>query len=379
MNKKFTLKSKVYFEQQSLQLLKTISGSRALIVTDSIMDTLGYLQLALDYLSEAGLSTAVFSGVRPDPDVNVVAEGMKMYNEFAPDVLVAIGGGSAIDTAKGILYFARKLGNPSSSEMKKPLFIAIPSTSGTGSEVTDFSVITAEGEKVVIVDEFISPDIAILDSTCIQHVPQRVIADTGMDVLVHAIEAYVSTKATDFTDALAEKAVKLIFDNLEKLYRDANDGVARDHVQNASCMAGMAFTNANLGINHSLAHALGGTFHIPHGRSNALLMSAVMEYNSELGGSASGYAAGRYAQLAKVLGLPARTSREGTVSFIHAVGRLRKSLGIEDNIRALGIVVSEFEGSLEHMAEAALQDRCTPANPRTPSKEDLIRIYRKIG
>lgn len=378
MNKKFTLKSKVYFEQQSLQLLKTISGSRALIVTDSIMDTLGYLQLAKDYLKEAGLSSAVFSGVRPDPDVNVVAEGMKLYNEFAPDVLVALGGGSAIDTAKGILYFARELGKGSSPEMKKPLFIAVPSTSGTGSEVTDFSVITAEGEKVVIVDEFISPDIAILDSTCIQHVPQRVVADTGMDVLVHAIEAYVSTKATDFTDALAEKAVKLIFDNLEKLYRDANDGLARDHVQNASCMAGMAFTNANLGINHSLAHALGGTFHIPHGRSNALLMSAVMEYNAELAGSASGYAAVRYAQLAKVLGLPARTSREGTVSFIQAVGKLRKSLGIEDSIRALGIEGSEFEAALDRMAEAALLDRCTASNPRIPLKEDLLRIYRKL-
>ncbi|MBP1743055.1 MAG: alcohol dehydrogenase, class [Firmicutes bacterium] len=379
MNKKFTLKSKVYFEQKSIQLLKTISGSRALIVTDSIMDTLGYLQLVKDYLGEAGLSTAVFSGVRPDPDVNVVAEGMRLYAEFAPDVLVAIGGGSAIDTAKGILYFAWKLEKPSSGETKKPLFIAIPSTSGTGSEVTDFSVITAEGEKVVIVDEFISPDIAILDSTCIQHVPQRVIADTGMDVLVHAVEAYVSTKASDFTDALAEKAVKLIFDNLEKLFRDAADGVARDHVQNASCMAGMAFTNANLGINHSLAHALGGAFHLPHGRSNALLMSAVMEYNAELAGSASGYAAGRYAQLAKVLGLPARTCREGTVNFIQAVGRLSKSLGIENSIRALGIDESEFEGALDRMAEAAMQDRCTPTNPRTPYKEELIRIYRKLS
>lgn len=378
MNKKFTLKSKVYFEQQSIQLLKTISGSRAFIVTDSIMDTLGYLQLVIDYLSEAGISSSVFSGVRPDPDVNVVAEGMKLYTECDPDVLIAIGGGSAIDTAKGILYFAWKLDPESGREMKKPLFVAIPSTSGTGSEVTDFSVITAEGEKVVIVDEYISPDIAILDSTCIQHVPQRVVSDTGMDVLVHAIEAYVSTKATDFTDALAEKAVKLIFENLEKLYKDVKDSDARDRVQNASCMAGMAFTNANLGINHSLAHSLGGTFHIPHGRSNALLISAVMEYNADLGGSASGYAAGRYAELAKVLALPARTRREGTVNFIQAVGRLKKKLGIEDSILALGVEKAEFEDALERMADAALLDRCTPTNPRIPSKEELIRIYRKL-
>jgi alcohol dehydrogenase class IV len=378
MNSKFTLKSKVYFEQKSIQLLKTISGTRALIVTDSIMDTLGYLQQVIDYLKEAGITSAVFSGVKPDPDVNVVAEGMRSYQDCDPDVLVAIGGGSAIDTAKGILYFARKL-RPSEKEMRKPLFIAIPSTSGTGSEVTDFSVITAEGEKIVIVDEFISPDIAILDSTCIQHVPQRVVADTGMDVLVHAVEAYVSTKATDFTDALAEKAVKLIFENLEKLYKDVKDSDARDRVQNASCMAGMAFTNANLGINHSLAHALGGTFHLPHGRSNALLICAVMEYNADLGGSANGYAAERYAKLAKVLELPARTRREGTVSFIQAVGKLKKSLGIEDGVKALGIDASDYASSLERMAEAAMQDRCTPSNPRTPSKEELIGIYRKLS
>jgi len=379
MNKKFTLKSKVYFEQGSIQLLKTISGSRALIVTDSIMETLGYLQLVIDYLDEAGISSTVFSGVRPDPDVNVVAEGMKLYTECDPDVLIAIGGGSAIDTAKGMLYFVWKLDPASDREIRKPLFIAIPSTSGTGSEVTDFSVITAGGEKVVIVDEFISPDIAILDSTCIQHVPQRVVADTGMDVLVHAIEAYVSTNATDFTDALAEKAVKLIFENLEKLYKDVKNSDTRDRVQNASCMAGMAFTNANLGINHSLAHAMGGTFHIPHGRSNALLMNAVMEYNANLSGSASGYAAERYAALARVIGLPARTNREGTVNFIQAVGRLKKALGIEDSIRALGFDKAEFEGALERMADAALLDRCTPANPRTPSKEELIRIYQKLS
>ncbi|MBR0597392.1 1-propanol dehydrogenase PduQ [Sinanaerobacter chloroacetimidivorans] len=374
---KFRLKSKVYFNNQSLQLLKQITGSRAFIVSDSIMDKLGYLQKSIDYLSEAGISSVVFSEVKPDPDVKVVANGMKMYQESGADVLIALGGGSAIDTAKGILYFAWKLECEAGREVKRPLFIAIPSTSGTGSEVTDFSVITSEEGKVCIVDEFISPDIAILDSTCIQHVPQRVVADTGIDVLVHAIEAYVSTKATDFTDALAEKAIKLIFENLETIYKDVKDSDARDRVQNASCMAGMAFTNANLGINHSLAHALGGTFHIPHGRSNAILLNGVMEYNAELRGSASGYAAERYAKLAAVLQLPARTSREGAANFIQAVARLKKVLGIEDNIRSLGVDQAAFEGALEQMAEAAMADRCTPTNPRQPSKEDLICIYQK--
>ena len=377
MEDKFKLKSKVYFNKQSIQLLEQVTGSQAYIVSDSIMKELGYLQMVIDYLSKAGISSVVFLGVQPDPDVNVIAEGLKLYRENAADVLVAIGGGSAIDTAKGILYFAWKLKSAAGQQMKKPLFIAIPSTSGTGSEVTDFSVITSQEGKVCIVDEIITPDIAILDSTCIQHVPKRVVADTGIDVLVHAIEAYVSTKATDFTDALAEKAVKLIFENLESLYKDPKDSDARDRVQNASCMAGMAFTNANLGINHSLAHALGSTFHISHGRSNAIFLNAVIEYNADLVGSANGYSTNRYAKLAALLQLPARTRREGTVSFMQALSRLKKALGVEDNIRSLGVNQSEFEGSLDHMASSAMLDRCTPTNPREPSKEELIRIYQK--
>ncbi|MCB2290785.1 iron-containing alcohol dehydrogenase [Clostridium sp. CS001] len=377
MEDKFKLKSTVYFNKESMQLLEQIKGSRAFIVSDSIMEKLGYLQTAVDYLTKAGISSIVFSGVRPDPDVNVITEGLKLYEKSDADVLVALGGGSAIDTAKGILYFSWKLKSAAGDEVKKPLFIAIPSTSGTGSEVTDFTVITSEGSKVVIVDEFIAPDIAILDSTCIQHVPHRVVVDTGIDVLVHAIEAYVSTSATDFTDALAEKAVKLIFENIETLYKDPKDPNARDRVQNASCMAGMAFTNTSLGINHSLAHALGATFHISHGRSNAILLSAVMEYNSDLRGSANSYAAQRYAKLATILQLPARTPREGTVNFIQAVDRLKKVLGVETNIRALGVDQKEFENALKPMSETAILDRCTPTNPRKPSNEDLIGIYQK--
>lgn len=374
---KFILKSKVYFNNQSLQYLKQMKGTHAYIVSDAIMEQLGYLQTTIDYLKEAGICSTVFTGVRPDPDVKVIEEGLKAYLKSGADILVAIGGGSAIDTAKGILYFANMIGSAAGTETKKPLFIAIPSTSGTGSEVTDFSVITYEGEKICVVDNYIAPDIAILDSTCIQHVPQRVAVDTGIDVLVHAIEAYVSVKATDFTDALAEKAIKLIFEYLEILYKDMANSDARDRVQNASCMAGMAFTNTGLGINHSLAHAFGANFHITHGRSNALMLSAVMEYNADLSGSATTYAAERYAKLATLLQLPARTSREGTVNFITAVNKLKKSLGIEENIRALGIDQTEYENAVQQMAESAFNDRCTPTNPREVSKEDIMQIYKK--
>ncbi|HWT74827.1 MAG TPA: iron-containing alcohol dehydrogenase, partial [Mobilitalea sp.] len=171
---KFILKSKIYFNKQSIQYLKQIKGSQAFVVSDSIIEKLGYLQTTIDYLMEAGISSTVFTGVRPDPDIKVIEDGLKPFIKSGADVLVAIGGGSAIDTAKGILYSASMIANAAGTEFKKPLFIAIPSTSGTGSEVTDFSVITYEGEKLCVIDEFIAPDIAILDSTCIQHVPQRV-------------------------------------------------------------------------------------------------------------------------------------------------------------------------------------------------------------
>lgn len=373
----FLLKTKVYFNDESLKRLRGIRGSHAFIVSDTVMETLGYLKQVIDYLQEAGISSTVFTGVRPNPDAKVVADGLKLYMEASPDVLIAIGGGSAIDTAKGILYMAYQFGNREKMEFNKPLFLAIPSTSGTGSEVTDFSVITTEGEKVVVIDEVITPDIAILDPTCLQHVPQHVVADTGIDVLVHAIEAYVSNKANDFTDALAEKAIKLIFDNLVTLHQNPKDLNARERVQNASCLAGMAFTNAGLGINHSLAHAFGEAFHVSHGRSNAFFLNAVIEYNAELVGSANNYAAEKYAKIASILQLPARTKREGVVSLLLEVNHLKKSLGIENNIQAHGIDGTEFENALSKLAQTALGDRCTPTNPKQPLKEDLIKVLRK--
>lgn len=374
---RFTLKTKIYFNKDSLMQLKEVSGTRAFIVSDPIMEKLGYLQKALNYLNEAGISSKTFTGVRPDPDIKLITDGLKLFNDSGADILIALGGGSAIDTAKAILFFAQKFTQSIGAEIKKPLFIAIPSTSGTGSEVTDFSVVTASGEKVVIIDEEIAPDIAILDSTCIENLPKHIVADTGIDVLVHAVEAYVSTKATDFTDALAEKAITLLFENLETLYKDTKNEEARNHVHNASCIAGIAFTNAGLGINHSLAHAMGGAFHIPHGRCNAVLLNAVIEYNADLAGKADSYATERYAKLAAVLHLPARTRREGTVSFLSAISKLKKAVGMEDNIKSLGIGQEEFESILGHMAESALNDRCTPTNPRKPAKEELLVLFRK--
>ncbi|WP_330623380.1 1-propanol dehydrogenase PduQ [Acetoanaerobium pronyense] len=370
----FVLKPKIYFSENALSLLKDLSGHKAFIVADAIMQDLGYLQKTIDYLDEAGIKSEVFSDIYPDPDIALVANGIKKYSESEADVLIALGGGSAIDTAKAILYFESGFRNKN-KVYKKPTFVAIPSTSGTGSEVTDFSVITSNDEKVCIVDNDISPDIAILDPTCIQHVPSRVVADTGIDVLVHSLEAYVSKDATDFTDALAEKAIQLIFENLEIIYKDINNIKARSHVHNASCMAGIAFTNTGLGINHSLAHAFGGKFHISHGRSNALMLKSVIEFNSGLKSTLDEYSSKKYSNIAKILNLPARTSREGVVSLISEIERLKKNIGIENSIRDIGIKEEDFSKEIEVMAETALKDRCTASNPKLPTKEDLIEIY----
>ncbi|WP_260612125.1 1-propanol dehydrogenase PduQ [Paenibacillus popilliae] len=377
INDIFVMKSKVFSGEQSLKKLAEIQGTKACIVSDQMMEKLGYLGQVVDLLQSGGISTSVYTGVKPDPDVSIVAEALQVYWESGADVLLALGGGSVIDTAKGVLYFARQYAQEKDAPFVKPSFVAIPSTSGTGSEVTDFSVITADGDKIVIVDNFIAPDLAILDSTLTKQLPNKVVVDTGMDVLTHALEAYVSTKATDFTDALAEKAVQLVFAHLETLYHDPADAEARDRVQNASCMAGMAFTNAGLGIIHSMSHAFGGTFHIAHGRVNSLLLEAVMEYNANLGGKAIDRVCERYARLASLLHLPARTAREGTVSLIQAIGKLKRSIGIENGIRELGVNQDAFDEALSRMVRTAMVDRCTPTNPRQPTAEELERIYRK--
>ncbi|MCY9529976.1 iron-containing alcohol dehydrogenase [Paenibacillus alvei] len=377
INEIFVMKSKVYSGEQSLQNLAEIQGKKAFIVSDQMMEKLGYLGQVVELLQSGGISSAVYTGVKPDPSVSIVAEALQVYWESGANVLLALGGGSVIDTAKGVLYFARQYALEKDEPFVKPSFVAIPSTSGTGSEVTDFSVITAGGDKMVIVDNFIAPDIAILDSTLTKQLPNKVVVDTGMDVLTHALEAYVSTKATDFTDALAEKAVQLVFAHLETLYHDPADAEARDRVQNASCMAGMAFTNAGLGIIHSMSHAFGGTFHIAHGRVNSLLLEAVMEYNANLGGKAIDRVCERYARLASLLHLPARTSREGTVSLIQAIGKLKRSIGIENGIGELGVDQDAFDEALSRMVRIALVDRCTPTSPRQPTLEELEHIYRK--
>ncbi|MCG4585477.1 iron-containing alcohol dehydrogenase, partial [Anaerosalibacter bizertensis] len=282
--KKFKLNTEIYYEINSIEKLKDIKRKRAYIVTDELMVELGNIAKITYILDDNNIDWCLFDKVVPDPTVDVIKKGLHEMIDFKPDTIIAIGGGSSIDTAKGILYFYMKILEKliDKNSIKKPLFIAIPTTSGTGSEVTSYSVIT-DGEnnvKIPIISDDMVPDIAIIDCNFTKTVPPSVTADTGLDVLTHAIEAYVARGSSGYTDIYAEKAIKHVFSYLLKAYSDGNNIEAREKMHDASCMAGIAFTNAGLGINHSLAHALGAKFHIPHGKANAILLPYIIEYNS---------------------------------------------------------------------------------------------------
>ena len=377
-NDHFIIKTKVYFNKGSMQMLRCMKGHCALVVSDGIMQELGYLKMAQGYLKDAGINSAVFTGVKPDPDVNVVAAGVEAYESCNADLLVALGGGSVIDTAKAILYFVWERHKARGEKLEKPCFVAIPSTSGTGSEVTNFSVISAKGAKNVLIDEFIAPDVALLDPELTATVPPHITADTGMDVLTHAFEAYVSTAAGDFTDACAEKSIRMVWNYLERAVADGGDMEARERMHNASCLAGVAFNGASLGICHSMAHALGARFHLAHGRSNAILLPHVIAWNAGLEAAGEEAALGRYVEIANMLGISAGTPKATVHGLIRQIRNLMKRIGIPEQITELGVEQEEFLHAVEDMAEKAAADSCTDTNPRRPEKAEFEDIYRRL-
>lgn len=402
----FKVPPKIYFEKNSTQyLMKMPNISKALIVTDPGMVKLGYVDKILYYLRKRPdyIHCEIFSEVEPDPSIETVMKGAERMARFQPDVIIALGGGSAMDAAKGMWLFyehpetefhglKQKFLDIRKRIVKYPKlggraqFVAIPTTSGTGSEVTSFAVITDKEAniKYPLADYELTPDVAIIDPQFVMTVPKHITADTGMDVLTHAIEAYVSVMANDYTDGLAMKAIQLVFEYLPRAYRNGGDEVAREKVHNASTIAGMAFTNAFLGINHSLAHKLGAEFHIAHGRANTILMPHVIRYNAEKPKKFTAFpkyesfiADQRYAEIARMLGLPARTTAEGVESLIQAIIKLAKELDIPMSIEANGVGREEFETRVDFLAERAFEDQCTTANPKLPLVIELAEIYRK--
>lgn len=372
----FKIKTSIYFGEGSLERLRNIGSKRVLIITDPFMVQSGTINKITDKLVDSSIT--VFSEIVPDPPIELIVKGIEEFNKVNPEVIVALGGGSAIDAAKAIMDFSKNI-----LSVKNIEFIAIPTTSGTGSEVTSFSVITdkEKGVKYPLVSEKLIPNIAILDPELVKTVPPSITADTGMDVITHSLEAYVSTKANDFTDALAEKSLMLAFKYLEKAYKDGNDMEAREKMHNASCLAGIAFNSASLGINHSIAHTLGGKFHVPHGRTNAMLLPYVIEYNANIVGYDNkdySQAAKKYHNIAKLLGLPSNNIRMGVKNLINLIKTMEKNMKMPLNLKEYGVDTHKVVESLENIAESALEDACTPTNPRVPTKEDIMRIVEKI-
>lgn len=398
----FRLPERIYFEPGSLEYLsKLYDKRRAVIVTDETMVKLGHVERAIRQLEKNNTDIRIFSEVEPDPSVDTVLKGTRLMHDFQPDLIVALGGGSPMDAAKAMWLFYEypdtdfealrlRFADIRKRTYKYPklgvraTFVAIPTTSGTGSEVTAFAVITDKrrGVKYPLADYELQPDIAIIDPTLVESLPPAATADTGVDALVHAIEAYVSVLASDYTDAMAMKAIELIMRWLPEAYRNPGNFKAREKMHNAATIAGMAFTNAFLGINHSLAHVLGAHFHIPHGRANAILMPHVIRYNASRPSKLAAYpqyeypeADEDYAAIARHLGLPASTTKEGVNSLIKAVSDLTRQLDIPATIAEAGVEEPKFLSALEDMAYEAFEDQTTTTNPRAPLVSELKDIY----
>ncbi|MBU5335080.1 1-propanol dehydrogenase PduQ [Intestinibacter bartlettii] len=374
--KTFQINTKINFGQGALASLEKLEGKRVLLITDPFMVKSGLVNEPIKYLQKSEYT--VFSDIVPDPPIEVVTSGIKVFKEFMPDAVVALGGGSAIDSSKAIVYFSKKILNLGHVQL-----IAIPTTSGTGSEATSFSVITdkQKGAKYPIASDELLPDVAILDPELVKSVPPNVTADTGMDVLTHAIEAYVSTQSHDCSDALAERAIKLVCEYLPKAYADGNDIKAREKMHNASCLAGIAFDKVSLGINHSIAHAIGAKFHISHGRANSLLLVHVIDYNSQIDGYKTtefSEAAKKYAEISSFLKLNIFNEKVAVDSLKDAIIKLQKQLNMPLTLTECGIDPKEVEAMKDEIAELALNDNCTKTNPVKPTKEDIIKILEKI-
>ncbi len=399
----FKVPEKIYFEAGSIQYLEKMPDiTRAFIVTDPSMVKLGYIDKILYHLRKRNeyVHSEIFSEVEPDPSFDTINKGVKMMNDFKPDVVIAVGGGSPIDAAKGMwLFYEHPEADAEGMKLKfmdirkrtykfpklgeKAKLVAIPTTSGTGSEVTSFAVITDKqnNKKYPLADYELTPDVAIVDPDLVMTLPQKITADTGMDVLTHAIEAYVSNMASDYTDGLAEKAIELVFKNLRECYNNGSNKFAREKMHNASTIAGMAFTNAFLGINHSIAHKLGAEFHMAHGRLNAILLPYVIRYNASKPTKFVSFpkyeyfiADQKYADISRRMGFPAYTNEEGVNSLISEVKKLNADLGIEKSFKDAGINEEEFLSKVDMLADRAFEDQCTSANPRVPLVTELKEI-----
>ncbi len=404
----FRVPEKVYIKKGclpvALEELKTVMDKkRVFIVTDEFLYKNGYTKPITDKLEEMGIMHSTFSNVQPDPTLASAKEGVKAMNSFEPDCIIAIGGGSAMDAGKIMwvmyehpeidfmdmamrfsdirkrIYTFPKMG-------EKAYFIAIPTSSGTGSEVTPFAVITDEntGIKYPLADYELMPKMAIVDADLMMKAPKGLTSASGIDAVTHCLEAYASMMATDYTDSLALRALKIIFEYLPRAYeKGAEDSKAREKMANAATMAGMAFANAFLGVCHSMAHKLGAFYHIPHGVANALMIDEVIRFNSSNTPVKMGtfpqysypHTLERYAEIADYLNLGGNTNEEKRDNLIKAIDELKEKIGIKKTIKEYGIDEEEFLNKLDELSKQAFDDQCTGANPRYPLIEEIKQMY----
>jgi len=372
----FQIKPRVCFGENALDALHELKAENAVIFTDAFMQKSGTAEKIAAYMNGCR-QIKIYGEIKPDPPVELIADALGFLLKADAELVVALGGGSVIDAAKAtLLMYRQKTG-------KKLPLIALPTTSGTGSEVTQFSVITDReaGRKYPLFAEEMLPEMAILSADLTASVPATITADTGFDVITHALEAYISIKANDFTDAFAEKSLSLAFEYLPIACKNGGNLEAREKMHTASCLAGMAFNEVSLGVNHSIAHALGATFHIPHGRANALVLPHVMKYNAGLDmgfGTEASVACKKLARIARLLGLPAQNARMGAANLVAEITRMSRTVGIPQSLKDAGVSRTDYLAHKDHILKSAVADACTATNPRKIDAQSVAEILKGI-
>lgn len=373
----FILNTKIISGHNALLELDFSKFKRVSIFTDNNMLKIGACDSTIELMKKNNIDYEIFSDIEPDPSFEIVIKCLSKILTFESDTIIAIGGGSVIDTAKSVIYFALEINKRMPSGLKKPFFIAVPTTSGTGSEVTSYAVITDKEnhQKVPLLSNKMLPNIALLDSQFTLTVPPRITAETGMDVMTHAFESYVSVNSSPFTMPYSEYAIIGVFNNISKAVHDGKDVNARIAMHELSCTAGIAFNNAGLGLIHAMAHALGGRFRQPHGRANAILMPYVIEYNA----MHCKKSAAKYAKIITLLNVKNIDDDITASKILKAlILELNKTIGINEKITDYGVDKTEFENAIDEMASHALKDVCILTNPVKPSLEDVKNLYRNL-
>lgn len=373
---------KIFFGEHAIDYLLQIPREKVLVVTDSYMVTSGTVNAVTDRLVKRGISYSVFSGIEPDPSIETVAAGLVQIFHEKPDMVIALGGGSAIDAAKAMLYFCVRIKGVMMEKqyIHHPAFVAIPTTSGTGSEVTSYAVISdlQRGIKIPISHRSMIPDIAILDPVFTKTLPAHLVAYTGMDVLTHAIEAFVAHKSNDFTNMFAREAASITLRSLPALYHDITNTRLREKMYNASTMAGLAFNNSGLGLCHGIAHTIGAQYHLPHGKANAVALPYVVLFNAGLGKYKKSGVMKQYVDLARSMGMGAGDDLQLCQKLVVTIAVLCEQFSIPDSLSACDIKKEDFFGNIQTCADKVLEDACTKANPVPVTKEDVVALLTDI-